>query len=80
MEDEWFHEEEAGGSDGASVLRSGFTLDDDLRGAESAVLMRAKDDAQGTVGCWGVVQMEAEGDHLLQYRDGWLDVDDAVFD
>lgn len=47
---------------------------------EAAELVGAGEDSQGAVLRGGVVEVEAEGDHLHENGDGGLDVRNAVLD
>ena len=41
--------------------------------------MGAGQHAQGPVSLVGVIEVNADGQHLLEHRDGWLDVGDVLF-
>jgi len=50
----------------------------DTAGCEAAKAMRTRQDTQGSVGCIGVVEVQSDGEHLLEESGGWLNVGNAI--
>ena len=79
MEDERGHEEDVSGGAFADVL-GGLGVIGDFLGGEFSEEVTFGDDFEGSVGGRGVVEMDADGGHLLEEFDRGLDVRGAVFE
>jgi len=80
MEQERAHDQKVASAGGANMRLRVFGELGETVGRDAAESMGAGEDAQGSVLGGAVIEMESEGEHLIEQRGGWLNVDDAFFD